>query len=149
MRYRLRTLLIVLALGPPVLAQDAQLPILGKWRIVAQEAEGRIDDAEPDDEMVVFSEDHLLCDEDGKPVKCKCSYDIRTKPMRVEWDSPETDGMCARGIWRIDGGSLQICLRIGTREKPPDFPREFKSHKGDPAVKLLLFSRVADDPPAP
>ena len=138
-RYKLRTLLIVLALGPPVLAQDAQLPILGKWRIVAQEAAGGIDDAEPDDEIVVFSDDHLLCDDDGKPVKCKCSYDSRTKPMRVEWDSPETDGMC--GTWDLANRRREPADLRSYRHsrESPGLSEGIKSHKGDPAVKLLLF----------
>jgi uncharacterized protein (TIGR03067 family) len=149
MRYHLRTLLIVLALGPPIMAQEAQLPILGKWRIVAQESEGRVDDSEPVDETVTFAKDHVLCDDDGTPLKCKCSYDTAARPRRVEWQSPERNGLLARGIWRMDGGSLQICVRIGPREKLPEFPREFKSIEGDPTIKLLLFSRSTDESPEP
>jgi len=82
----------------------------------------------------------------GKDVVCKFSLDATKSPPHIDWalENPPAneEKFVAKGIYRFQGGSLQICARIGLDKEPPKRPTGFATDKQDDSLILLLFTQA-------
>jgi len=109
----------------------------GSWKLVSAEVGGKAAEGQELDQMraqpFVFKGDKLLA-------KFECDYKIdpTTKPPQIDivpLDGPEREkGKTFRGIYRIEGDQLTLCMGFPDGERPGTFTLQ----AGDPAMVMVL-----------
>jgi uncharacterized protein (TIGR03067 family) len=72
----------------------------------------------------------------GEVINGTIRLDATTKPPSLDLTDRD-DGLTARGIYRLDGDTLTVCVRVGGGERP----KEFACKAGSRTV-LIVFKRV-------
>jgi len=116
--------------------REGRSKLHGSWKIVQQVQNGK----------AVALEDglHVVIDEETITVKCgdevreRCNLQLRsnTDPKEIDWLG--NGGLAGRGIYRLRGNTLEICMaHSGEKERPS----RFLSVKGD-GLCLLTLQRI-------
>ena len=122
-RYKLRTLLIVLALGPPCSADDAEVRELeklqGEWVLHASEYNGK-DNMPARTVTISIKNSEYAFDSDGQPLTVRFKLNVISEPKHFDsyWKSTRIH----RGIYKLEGDTLTIChVYNGSGNHPSGF----------------------------
>jgi uncharacterized protein (TIGR03067 family) len=152
-RYRLRTLLIVLAvttlLWRSLVSADERVVIptelKGKWRSLSCEMSG-----EPFKDCESFtwaiSDERILVTENGETWTLEITrFDATTTPWQIDYRCRDPDRLFElKGIVRLEGGSLHIC---GVADEKSDMivrPTEFVTRGTTDRRIMCLLSRIEE-----
>jgi len=153
MQFRLRTLLIVLALGPPVLAQERSDPgeaIYGEWEIVEMIYRGKVQDFKgnpagwyvfsPGGVIRIFGDEireRVLGDKVTRKWRTfGCS--IRDCEIDIVNTPPLGKGELTKGLYDLKDGKLRLIYPNDGGERPTDFDEAFKN----PRLTLYVLKKV-------
>lgn len=138
-------LLLALALALPVGAPalkpapkaPARNPLVGEWAFQALVADG---EAEPNPgcTLTFAADGYFVAQQDGRHEGSgRYTSDPSTDPPQVDMDQEATEGTL-KGVWRLEGDTLTICLSEDSRRGRPS---AFAAPAGS-GYLLATFKRV-------
>jgi RNA polymerase sigma factor (sigma-70 family) len=136
-------LLLRLRREPDRLAEDRER-LQGTWKMVKAEVNGReaTEDEIKKGSMIVKGDEMTMTRPDGFSTRVDYTIDPWQKLKELDFvpqDGPENEkGKTFRGIYRLEGDRLTVCLAGPDMERPT----EFKTAEGT-TVMLLTFKREA------
>ena len=143
MRLRLFAIAMVLFFSSPSIFAADKEDLRGRWKLIASEVRLRPDDAAEELE-IEFGEEVLVVNSKVGEHRTKYLSDGSKEPGQIEWIVHDEDGTrtIVRGIYRLRGRKLEICVRIGDGDDVPARPIAFESDRLDDCVQLLTFRRL-------
>jgi hypothetical protein len=146
MRFRLRTLLIVLALGPMVLAEPPTLDIRGTWQLERLVRRGQLDE-EFSRAMVVARDGEITISTNRKTVRVQYTIGKEGDGLAIDWNQQwnEFDDdfvLNFKGIIKRDGDGDTVVLCLPERTTGAR-PSAFSSSKED-GQSLITLRRQPD-----
>jgi uncharacterized protein (TIGR03067 family) len=136
-------LCLALTLAAPGLKEKTARPVLeGEWQAEARTYDGRPAPYDPPTVRYVFGPGgEWVMYLEGKPIdEEKRSFEMikDARPAGINLTiGAGAGGPTFRGIYKLEGDTLTICMRHGAEERPT----EFKSEEGSRAY-LYVFRRV-------
>lgn len=131
-----------LAQAPTGIDEAALKKLQGAWRVTAQEHGGKRSPAKGLASLTLEVAGSRFTTRDGTDVKEDAEaaqLDAKTKPAAIDLKitaGPDRDKVI-RGIWKLDGDELSVCIAEPGRERP----KEFKGAEGT-GQTLLVFKRA-------
>lgn len=118
----------------------------GEWVVVESETFGRKGDLHIGD-VFKFEADSLTHDDGrGKPLEYRLVVSPMAKPSQMDWRpaKPKDAGWSHRGIYKIDGDKLTICVLVrfeadDKKDRPSEFRSKAGRKKGGAAGSVLLL----------
>ena len=134
---------LVVSEGPKVVVDEASLRKLqGDWQVTEQEHGGKKSDKKEIAKLTLQIAKSSFLTRDAGDVKEEAevtALDAKEKPWGIDLKvtAGSDRGKVAKGIWRLDGDELRVCIAEPGRDRP----KEFKGAEGS-GHTLLVFRRV-------
>lgn len=128
-----------------VSAQEPAKDLMGVWQAVSLATGERNAPAEAVKPMrFTFKKDELLVRgnfQDGREESCKYKLDVSKSPKHLDF-SPPKEPKSVMGIYRIEKGKLEVCMRKAG--DPKGRPESFEKSK-DESIVRIVFERVESE----
>jgi uncharacterized protein (TIGR03067 family) len=139
----LGTLLLPLAgAGPAAEVEEEIKKLNGYWKIVRSVQDGEEQSKAEIKDMVLFLESPSVVVYEKDSVAARFSFEVRPKlaPKGIDFLFTEGDkkGQRDRGIYRLEGKKLEICIQEGPKG---DRPKTFTSEKGS-KMSLIVLEKI-------
>jgi uncharacterized protein (TIGR03067 family) len=131
--------LAIFAWSDPDQAQIDKRKLQGTWKVIAAEAAGEVAPAKEIEDMeIIFTGDNIKVREGGK-VKERFTFKIdpdKTPPaIDFTFTEGKKKGRTDRGIYRLDGNNLKICIQ---EDAAGPRPAEFTTREGTKLSLVVL-----------